>query len=117
MRAALRAIVPLRSEQLRVITVQQLMTPEQLADYLQVEVSTLYVWVSRGRLPRRKVGHLLRFDLEEIIAWTKGSETDYTVMLVKALASKVRDEAELRDLIGQISSEAQRSMKGKRVFK
>ena len=52
---ALRAVEPLKSGQLRVLTVQQLMTPAQLADYLQVEVTTLYVWVSRRRIPYRKI--------------------------------------------------------------
>ncbi len=49
----------------------QLMTPPQLADYLQIKVSTLYVWVSKRLIPFRKVGHLLRFDLHEIDEWTK----------------------------------------------
>ena len=49
----------------------QLMTPEQCAAFLQIEVSTLYVMKSQGRIPYRKVGHLLRFDFEEIVEWTK----------------------------------------------
>jgi excisionase family DNA binding protein len=48
------------------------MTPTQCADFLQVEVNTLYVMKSQGRIPYRKVGHLLRFDRDEIIEWTKG---------------------------------------------
>jgi excisionase family DNA binding protein len=53
----------------------QLMTPEQCAALLQVEVNTLYVMKSQGRIPFRKVGHLLRFDLDEIIEWTKPKES------------------------------------------
>ena len=49
----------------------RLMTPEQCAAFLQVEVNTLYVMRSQGRIPYRKVGHLLRFDLGEILEWTK----------------------------------------------
>jgi excisionase family DNA binding protein len=52
----------------------QLMTPPQLADYLQIKVSTIYVWVSKRVIPFRKVGHLLRFDLQEIMEWTKKKE-------------------------------------------
>jgi len=48
-----------------------LMTPEQCAAFLQIEVTTLYVMKSQGRIPYRKVGHLLRFDLNEIVEWTK----------------------------------------------
>jgi excisionase family DNA binding protein len=49
----------------------QLMTPDQCAAFLQVEVGTLYVMKHQRRIPYRKVGHLLRFDLAEIIEWTK----------------------------------------------
>ena len=49
----------------------RLMTPEQCAEFLQIEVGTLYVMKSQGRIPYRKVGHLLRFDFEEIVEWTK----------------------------------------------
>jgi len=49
----------------------RLMTPEECARFLQVEVNTLYVMKSQGRIPYRKVGHLLRFDFEEIVEWTK----------------------------------------------
>ena len=49
----------------------QLMTPEQIAAFLQIEVNTIYVMKSQGRIPYRKVGNRLRFDLGEIIEWTK----------------------------------------------
>jgi len=52
----------------------QLMTPEQCAAFLQVEVNTLYVMKSQRRIPYRKVGHLLRFDRDEIIEWTRAKE-------------------------------------------
>ena len=53
----------------------QLMTPEQCAKFLQIEVNTLYVMKSQGRIPYRKVGHLLRFDFDEIVEWTKPKES------------------------------------------
>ncbi len=49
----------------------RLLTPEECAAFLQIEVNTIYVMRSQGRIPYRKVGHLLRFDLGEIIEWTK----------------------------------------------
>jgi excisionase family DNA binding protein len=55
------------------LSTKQLMTPEQCAAFLQIEVNTLYVMKSQGRIPHRKVGHLLRFDLEEIVEWTRGN--------------------------------------------
>ena len=48
-----------------------LMTPDECARFLHIEVNTLYVMKSQGRIPFRKVGHLLRFDRDEIIEWTK----------------------------------------------
>lgn len=56
------------------ITVARLMTPEQCAEFLGIKVNTLYVMKSQGRIPFRKVGHLLRFDMDEIIEWTKGEQ-------------------------------------------
>jgi excisionase family DNA binding protein len=53
-----------------------LLTPEQCAAFLQIEVNTLYVMKSRGRIPYRRVGHLLRFDLREIVEWTKPKEKE-----------------------------------------
>jgi excisionase family DNA binding protein len=50
----------------------RLMTPSECAGFLQIEVNTLYVMKSQGRIPYRKVGHLLRFDFEEIVEWTRG---------------------------------------------
>lgn len=48
-----------------------MMTPEQCAQFLGIKINTLYVMKSQGRIPYRKVVHLLRFDFEEIVEWTK----------------------------------------------
>ena len=66
-----RIVEQVKKAQLRA---SRLMTPEECAEFLQVEVNTLYVMKSQGRIPYRKVGHLLRFDLDEIIEWTKPKE-------------------------------------------
>jgi len=58
-------------EKARPVRASQLMTPEQYAAFLQIEVNTLYVMKSQDRIPYRKVGHLLRFDYDEIVEWTK----------------------------------------------
>jgi excisionase family DNA binding protein len=51
-----------------------LMTPEQCAEFLGIKINTLYVMKSQGRIPYRKVGHLLRFDFDEIVEWTKDKD-------------------------------------------
>lgn len=53
---------------------ESLMTPEQCAEFLGIKINTLYVMKSQGRIPYRKVGHLLRFDFDEIVEWTKDNE-------------------------------------------
>jgi excisionase family DNA binding protein len=77
---ALRALKSTRPpvQPFKVMTVTQLLTPQQLADYWQIEVDTIYTWVSQkktnGRgevLPFRKVGSLLRFDFDECVEWAK----------------------------------------------
>jgi len=58
------------------VRADRLMTPDQCAAFLQVEVNTLYVMKSQRRIPYRKVGHLLRFDFDEIVEWTKPKEKE-----------------------------------------
>jgi len=51
------------------------MTPEQCARISgDQNKHPFYVMKSQGRIPYRKVGHLLRFDFEEIVEWTKDNE-------------------------------------------
>jgi excisionase family DNA binding protein len=51
---------------------QFLKVPE-LAALLKVKPRTIYEMVAQGRIPYRKPPgtNILRFDLEEIVAWTK----------------------------------------------
>lgn len=76
---ALRAINPTGppAQAIKLLTIAQLMTPEQCADFLQVQVDTLYTWVSQRRIPFRKLGpgrnSALRFDFAEVLEWSKGA--------------------------------------------
>ena len=47
----------------------------ELAELLKVKPRTIYEMVAQNRIPYRKPpgSNILRFDLEEILAWTKGS--------------------------------------------
>ena len=54
-----------------------MMTPEKCAEFLGIKINTLYVMKSQGRIPYRKVGHLLRFDFDEIVEWTKDKENEF----------------------------------------
>lgn len=51
----------------------QLLTVAELAAFLRVKRRTIYEMVAQRRIPYRKPqgSNILRFDLDEIIAWTK----------------------------------------------
>jgi excisionase family DNA binding protein len=49
----------------------RLLEIEEAADLLQVKKGTLYSWVSKGTIPFRKVGSLVRFHRGELLEWTK----------------------------------------------
>jgi PTS system nitrogen regulatory IIA component len=47
----------------------QLMSVKELADYLQVNISTVYLWSQRGQVPAMKVGNMWRYRRSEIEEW------------------------------------------------
>jgi excisionase family DNA binding protein len=52
----------------------QFLRVAELAALLKLKPRTIYEMVAQGRIPYRKPAgsNILRFDLDEIIAWTKG---------------------------------------------
>jgi excisionase family DNA binding protein len=53
---------------------EQLLTPDQVADYLNVDKFTVYRLLAQKQLPAFKVGNQWRFKREMIEAWlTKNS--------------------------------------------
>jgi len=48
----------------------RLLEIHEAAELLQVKPGTLYSWVSKGTVPFRKVGSLVRFHRGELMAWT-----------------------------------------------
>lgn len=61
------------SNKLKVVSppiLPQLLTVEEVAELLRVEVTTIYVWTSKRKIPYRKVGGRLRFDRDEVLQWT-----------------------------------------------
>jgi excisionase family DNA binding protein len=47
------------------------LTVGEVATMLRLSTGTIYNMVSRRRIPFRKAGGKLRFDVQEIEAWTK----------------------------------------------
>ena len=55
----------------------QLMKVPEVAQLLNVKPRTIYEMVAQRRIPYRKPRgtNILRFDLDEIMAWTRGENT------------------------------------------
>lgn len=51
----------------------ELMTNEQLCEYLKVTRQTLYNWREEG-MPSIKIGRGVRFELEKVMEWLKENE-------------------------------------------
>ncbi len=51
-----------------------LVTVKELSAFLKVKPSTLYSWVHNGTIPFIKLNGLLRFDMDEVQEWVKGSK-------------------------------------------
>jgi PTS system nitrogen regulatory IIA component len=51
------------------MTDERLMSIKEVAEYLQVDMSTLYLWSQRGQIPAMKVGKMWRYRRSEIEAW------------------------------------------------
>jgi len=49
----------------------QLMTVDDVAEYLRIKASTVYEWAANGKLPGVKVGRLWRFERSEIEKWVR----------------------------------------------
>ncbi len=55
----------------------QLLRVSEIAALLKVKPRTIYEMVAQGRIPYRKPpgSNILRFDLDEIIAWTRAGRS------------------------------------------
>ncbi|MEW6410929.1 MAG: helix-turn-helix domain-containing protein [Candidatus Zixiibacteriota bacterium] len=50
---------------------ERLLTPQEVADYLNVKKSTIYGWTHEEKIPHLKLGNLVRFRKEDIERWLK----------------------------------------------
>lgn len=51
------------------MTDEPLMSVEESAEYLQVDMSTIYLWSQRGQIPATKLGQTWRHRRSEIEEW------------------------------------------------
>src|SRR2546428_7077332 len=54
---------------------EKLLTPEQVAERLQVTERTVYGWLRRGKLPALKLGRLWRIRPEDLEAFLESART------------------------------------------
>ena len=48
---------------------EKLLTPQEMADILSVQLSTIYQWTHQEYIPHIKIGGLLRFRMTDIANW------------------------------------------------
>ncbi len=48
---------------------ERLMSVHEMAEYLNVNISTIYMWSQKGQMPALKIGNLWRYRRSEIDAW------------------------------------------------
>lgn len=79
------------------------LTAEEVMDYLQVNVRTVYRLIKRGRIPAVRVGRQWRFRRRDIEAWLAGNRGNLArgAGLERARVLVVDDEAPVRDLIAK----------------
>jgi excisionase family DNA binding protein len=53
---------------------ERLLDVSEAAALLHVKGKTLYAWVSRNKIPYRKICSLVRFHRGELIEWAKGQQ-------------------------------------------
>ncbi len=54
---------------------EQLMSVKETAEYLNVNISTIYMWSQKGQMPAMKMGKMWRYRRSEIDAWLNERRT------------------------------------------
>ena len=64
---------------------ERLLDVSEAAALLHVKTKTLYAWVSRNKIPHRKLCSLVRFHRGELIEWAKGQRQHTSKATPKSL--------------------------------
>lgn len=64
---------------------ERLLDVTEAAALLHVKTKTLYAWVSRDKIPYRKICSLVRFHRGELIEWAKGQQQNTSKATPKSL--------------------------------
>jgi excisionase family DNA binding protein len=82
-----------------------MLTIAQVSDLLHIKVSTLYAWVSQGKIPHVKIHGLIRFQSDEIQQWLVSFHTKKAKSL-KLKGKKGRGVSHLDTIIVRAKEEA-----------
>lgn len=52
----------------------EIMTVNEVADYLKIKTQTVYLWKSQKKLPFVEMNGSVRFDKEDIDAWVRSQK-------------------------------------------
>ena len=55
---------------------KRLIDINELSEYMDLSISTIYSWVSQRRIPFVKCGRLTKFDLQKIDDWIEESSVE-----------------------------------------
>ena len=56
------------------LTMENLLTPQEIADVLGVSKSTIYQWTHQEYIPHVKIGRFVRFRQSQVEKWLKKCE-------------------------------------------
>ena len=88
-----------------------MLTITQVSDLLNIKASTLYAWVSQGKIPHFKVHGLIRFQANEIQQWLASFHTQKANPL-KVKGKRGRGVNHLDTIIVRAKEEAYNSRHG-----
>jgi excisionase family DNA binding protein len=88
-----------------------MLTIAQVSELLHIKPSTLYAWVSQGKIPHVKIHGLIRFQAEEIQQWL-ASFHNQKANTLKLKGNKGRGLSHLDTIIVRAKEEAYNSRHG-----
>jgi Prophage CP4-57 regulatory protein (AlpA). len=53
---------------------KNLVSIEKISEILDINVKTIYDWTSTRKIPHYKLGRLVKFDVDEVMAWLQSCE-------------------------------------------
>jgi excisionase family DNA binding protein len=88
------------------MTEEHFLTTEEVLEYLQVNLRTIYRLIKAGRIPAVRVGRQWRFRKKDIDAWLAANRSSAKGSLERPRVLVVDDEQQIRDLVAKTLSTA-----------